>query len=123
MQGALNAGNAAWEICRDELGDSCCLLPGCSLDEVLYYISAGAPVMAVTDTGSAVLIVGYDAQNIVYYEPGQSDLRRAGMNDSSSMFETAGNLFFTGFPVAGRLCARGRKRTDGAGISGPVRPV
>lgn len=98
VQGALNAGNAAWEICRDELGDSCCLLPGCSLDEILYYISAGAPVMAVTDTGSAVLIVGYDAQNIVYYEPGQSDLRRAGMNDSASMFEAAGNLFFTYLP-------------------------
>ena len=98
MQGALNAGNASWEICRDELGGSCCLLPGCSLDEVLYYISAGAPVMAVTDTGSAVLIVGYDAQNIVYYEPGQSDLRRAGMNDSASMFEAAGNLFFTYLP-------------------------
>ena len=98
VQGALNAGNAAWEICRDELGDSCCLLPGCSLDEVLYYISAGAPVMAVTDTSSAVLIVGYDAQNIVYYEPGQSDLRRAGMNDSASMFEAAGNLFFTYLP-------------------------
>ena len=74
------------------------LLSGCSLDQVLYYISAGAPVMAVTDTGSAVLIVGYDPQNIIYYEPGQESLGRAGMNDSTAMFEAAGNLFFTYLP-------------------------
>lgn len=98
VQGALDAGKAVWEICRDELGDRCSLLSGCSLDQVLYYISAGAPVMAVTDTGSAVLIVGYDPQNIIYYEPGQESLGRAGMNDSTAMFEAAGNLFFTYLP-------------------------
>ena len=66
-----------------------------SLRMALYYVNLQAPVMAVTDTGGAVLIVGYDAQNIVYYEAGKTGLQKAGMNDSSEMFERGGNLFFT----------------------------
>lgn len=50
------------------------------------------------DPGGAVLIVGYDAQNIIYYRPGSNDLTKGGMNDSSSMFEEAGNVFYTCLP-------------------------
>lgn len=95
VQASRDAGMAVWEILTQELGESCCLLPGCSLDMVKYYVSNGSPVMAITDTGSAVLLVGYDAQNMIYYEPGQTALKKAGVNDSSAMFESAGNLFFT----------------------------
>lgn len=95
VQTELDQGMAVWEICERELGENCVLLPGCSLRMALYYVSRQAPVLAVTDTGSAVLIVGYDAQNIVYYEAGKTGLQRAGMNDSSEMFERGGNLFFT----------------------------
>lgn len=95
VQASRDAGMDVWEILTQELGDSCCLLPGCSLDMVKYYVSSKAPVMAITDTGAAVLIVGYDVQNIVYYEPGQAALKKAGINDSAAMFESAGNLFFT----------------------------
>lgn len=54
--------------------------------------------MGITDTGEAVLIVGYDTQNIIYCEAGQTTLKRAGMIDSTEMFERAGNLFFTCLP-------------------------
>lgn len=95
VQAELDQGTAVWEICERELGENCILLPGCSLRMALYYVNLQAPVMAVTDTGGAVLIVGYDAQNIVYYEAGKTGLQKAGMNDSSEMFERGGNLFFT----------------------------
>lgn len=95
VQAMRDEGMAVWEILTQELGDSCCLLPGCSLSMAQYYVANGSPVMAITDTGSAVLIVGYDAQNIIYYEPGQTELKRAGLNDSTAMFESAGNLFFS----------------------------
>lgn len=95
VQAELDQGTAVWEICERELGENCVLLPGCSLRMALYYVNLQAPVMAVTDTGGAVLIVGYDAQNIVYYEAGKTGLQKAGMNDSSEMFERGGNLFFT----------------------------
>ena len=54
--------------------------------------------MGITESGEAVLMVGYDAQNIIYYEPGQTTLSRAGLKDATEMFEAAGNLFFTYLP-------------------------
>lgn len=98
VQACLEQGMAVWEICEQELKEDCCLIPGCSLRMVLYYVANQSPVMGITDTGDAVLIVGYDTQNIIYYEPGQTELKKAGLNDSSDMFERAGNLFFTYLP-------------------------
>ena len=98
VQASMDAGMSVWEIMEQELGEAGCLLPGCSLNMAQYYISSGVPVMAITDTKEAVLIVGYDPQNIIYYEPGQNALKRAGINDSSAMFADAGNLFFTCLP-------------------------
>ena len=45
-----------------------------------------------------MLIVGYDAQNITCYMPGEMRLKKIGKNDASAMFEEAGNLFFTYLP-------------------------
>lgn len=98
VQACLDQGMAVWEICEQELGENCCLIPGCSLRMALYYVNCQAPVMAVTKAGDAILIVGYDAQNIIYYEPGQTALKKAGMKDSAALFEEAGNLFFTYLP-------------------------
>ncbi len=98
VQACLDQGMAVWEIFRQELGEKSCLLPGCSLRMALYYVNRQEPVMGITDTGEAVLIVGYDAQNIIYCEAGQTTLKRAGMIDSTEMFERAGNLFFTCLP-------------------------
>ncbi len=98
VESSMEAGMPLWEICERELGESCCLLPGCSLDMVLYYVSGSAPVLAFKDTGEAVLIVGYDAQNVIYYEPGQAVLEKGGIKDSAAMFEAGGNLFFTYLP-------------------------
>lgn len=94
----LNEGQAVWEILSEELSESSCLLPGCNLRSTLYYVDRGAPVMGITESGEAVLMVGYDAQNIIYYEPGQTTLSRAGLKDATEMFEAAGNLFFTYLP-------------------------
>ena len=97
VQTELDQGTAIWQILTQELGEDACLLPGCSLSMALYYVSQGSPVVALIP-GGAVLIVGYDAQNIIYYRPGSNDLIKGGMNDSSSMFEEAGNVFFTCLP-------------------------
>ncbi len=98
VQACLDQGMAVWEIFEQELGEKCCLLPGCSLRMALYYVNRQEAVMGITDTGNAVLIVGYDAQNILYYEAGKTELKKMGMKDSTEMFEQAGNLFFTCLP-------------------------
>lgn len=43
----------------------------------LYYVDQGMPVTAVTGDG-AVLIVGYDPQNVILWTPGQTELRSNG---------------------------------------------
>ena len=83
---------------RQELKESCILIPGCGLRMVLYYVGRQSPVMGITDTGDAVLIVGYDAQNIICYDASRGALNRMGIKDSTVMFEAAGNLFFTYTP-------------------------
>ncbi len=88
------AGTPIWKICEQELGDNSCILSGCTLDMALYYIDQGMPVAAVTGDG-AVLIVGYDPQNVILWTPGQTELRTMGRGDASAAFADGGNLFFT----------------------------
>ncbi len=70
-------------------------LSGCSLPDVLYYISRGIPVMAMTGEGSAVVIMGYDSKNTILYDPKEERVYKLGMNDSGALFERAGNRFIT----------------------------
>ncbi len=69
-------------------------LTGCTLEQVLYFVSHGTPVAALTDHGS-VTIVGYDEYNTFLLDPGSEEWYYYGMNDSTEMFAAAGNVFFT----------------------------
>ncbi|MBE5851045.1 MAG: hypothetical protein E7298_13095 [Lachnospiraceae bacterium] len=70
-------------------------LSGVSLSDVLYYVSRGYPVMAMTGQGTAVIITGYDSKNTILYDPGEERVYKLGMNDSKELFEQAGNRFVT----------------------------
>ena len=75
-------------------------LRGCSLDSVLYYVSEGTPVLAQTK-GGVVIIAGYDQYNTILMKPGDVKTYYCGMDDSTEMFEEAGNIFVTYFdPIA-----------------------
>ncbi|MCM1259013.1 MAG: hypothetical protein NC307_14340 [Roseburia sp.] len=68
-------------------------LTGCGLDAALYYISLGNPVFAMKSDMDAVLVVGYDSQNVVLYNPLEGIPEKMGMGDAGEMFENAGNVF------------------------------
>ncbi len=68
-------------------------LTGTPMSAVLYYVSKGAPVIALNDEGYYVLIVGYDELNITVMNPVRGTTHKIGMNDSTEMFENAGNIF------------------------------
>lgn len=70
-------------------------LTGCNLDEVLYYVSKGRPVIAMKDSSNAVLIIGYDEFNVTYMDPTTGTTMKKGLNDGGDMFEGAGNVFFS----------------------------
>ena len=70
-------------------------LSGCSLNSVLYEVSAQRPVIAKTGTNTSVLIVGYDEYNTYLYDPVKKETYPYGMNDSTDLFQKAGNVFIT----------------------------
>ncbi|MDY3918674.1 MAG: hypothetical protein SOZ59_06685 [Candidatus Limivivens sp.] len=75
-------------------------LSGCPLDAVLYYVSEGTPVAARTPVTEefpqgVVIIVGYDPYNTILLQPGGEETFYYGMDDSTELFEEAGNIFLT----------------------------
>lgn len=70
-------------------------LSGCTLDSVLYEVSAQRPVIAKTGKDSSVVIIGYDEYNTYLYDPVKKETYPYGMNDSTELFEKAGNIFIS----------------------------
>ena len=70
-------------------------LSGCTLDSVLYEISAQRPVIAKTGSDTYVVIIGYDEYNTYLYDPQKDESYPYRMNDSTELFEKAGNIFIS----------------------------
>lgn len=82
---------------QNGLGDSAKVidLTGCSLENVLYEVSAQRAVIARTGLDSSVVIVGYDQYNTYLLDPSTGEVKPYGMNDSTALFKNAGNMFIT----------------------------
>ena len=76
-------------------------LYGCSLSEVLYYVNLGHPVLALTGEEQAVLITGFDGQNITIFDPGIVENAEEGitrqmevsMAEAEEVFSKSGNQY------------------------------
>lgn len=92
----LTQGETPKEILGNAMKDAAVLdLTGCSVDEILYYISNGSPVFAMTGSSEAVLIIGYDSNHLVIFNPKLSMNYREKLEDADDLFENAGSIFFT----------------------------
>ena len=92
----LDQGKSVLEILEENLRDSQVLdLKGCSLEAVLYYPDREIPVLAILNDGSAVLITGFNEQNVVLMDPSTGTVYKKGRNDSAQWFEENGNRFIT----------------------------
>ena len=82
---------------QEALGDEGTIidLSGCTLDSVLYEVSAQRPVIAKTGDNTSVVIIGYDEYNTYLYDPQKGETYPYGMNDSTALFEKAGNIFIS----------------------------
>ncbi|MBR5127389.1 MAG: hypothetical protein IKU69_03070 [Roseburia sp.] len=92
----LEQGEVPKDIIKNALRDAKVLdLTGCRVDDILYYISNGASIFAMTDGYNAALIIGYDASHITIYDPMKGVSYRKSVVDAEEMFAKAGNIFFT----------------------------
>lgn len=68
-------------------------LTGCTLDQVLYVINRGCPVIALTDADHAVLLTGYTTTDITYVDPDDGESHTVGMSTMEQQTESSGNVF------------------------------
>lgn len=84
-------------VIQEALGDTGKVLDltGCTLDSILYQVSAQRPVVVKTGENETKLIVGYDAYNTWLYTPSTQETEAFAMDDSEELFEKYGNVFVT----------------------------
>ncbi|MCD8154468.1 MAG: hypothetical protein LUF78_07275 [Clostridiales bacterium] len=94
---AMLSGSWDQEALQEALGEEGTILDltGCSLDSVLYEVSAQRPVIAKTGDDTCTVIVGYDDYNTYLYDVVTGETSAYGMNDSTTLFAGAGNVFIT----------------------------
>lgn len=88
-------GKSIYETLAEKSGKTPVRLTGITLEQALYYITVGKPVIAMTGLHDAVLIYGCDNFNISVVDPLQGKTRKIGLQDSKEMFEGAGNVFIS----------------------------
>lgn len=69
---------------------------GCSLNQILYFIGQGCPVVAYTGQGTYLLITGYDQYNVTLLNPVTGESQKMGLSDASAYFAGQGNDFVCG---------------------------
>lgn len=92
----VEAGQTPKEVLESTLKDAMVLdLSGCTVEEIIYYVSNGSPVFAMTSADSAVLVVGYSTSNLFYFDPQTGRKESISMDDAAKWFESAGNIFLS----------------------------
>jgi hypothetical protein len=92
----VDAGQTPKEVLENTLKDAMVLdLTGCTAEEIIYYVSNGSPVFAMTGADSAVLVIGYSSTHLYYYNPESGKKESVSMEDAAEWFQNAGNIFFS----------------------------
>ena len=66
-------------------------LKDCSIDEVLYFIDQGTLVIVRTGVDRAILLTGYTANHISYYDPSSNQYKTMSYEDTVAVFASGGN--------------------------------
>ncbi|MBR4027635.1 MAG: hypothetical protein IKJ01_08825 [Lachnospiraceae bacterium] len=88
-------GNSPREILQSALPDMEVFeLHGSTTEELLYFIHKGTPVLAMTGKNEAVLLIGYSANRIYYYNPQNHVTSNLSYEEADTMFAQSGSRFF-----------------------------
>lgn len=82
-----------YEWMQESLGESSAMIRGASLDEVLYFVSSGKPVIATYDN-YYVVIIGYSAENVTWLDPMTGNKTVKTKEAARSAFEKAGGTYY-----------------------------
>lgn len=68
-------------------------LTGCTLDEVLYFVSGEKPVIGMIDNNHAVLITEYTTSEVTWMDPATKSKRKMSLQRAENLFKRAGYRF------------------------------
>lgn len=88
-------GSSVTELLSEYSGQDALNLIGCSLDEVLYYISKGSPVLAQYTGGRYVIVMSYNSTKIRYLDPVTGNSTVGDRQQITEDFQKAGNVFYS----------------------------
>lgn len=89
----LAEGKSPMSILNDSIGGEAIDLTGCSVDEVLYTVGLGRPVIAIIGEGQAVLLIGYDKTTVTYIDPASGSRKTVSTEKMQELVEPGGNSF------------------------------
>ena len=95
VQSAMSEGLSAYQVLKQNSKKHPEDFTGCNLSSMLYYISEGNYVLAMTSAHNGELIVGYDAQNIYVLDAMSGKVTKVGQKDATARYEAVGNVFFS----------------------------
>ena len=93
----IGAGSSAVDVLKNNLPDKEILdLQGVSSEDIIFYISQGNSVFAMTGNTSAVLVTGYSSNGALYiYNPDNGATTSMSYEDADRMFYNGGLHFIT----------------------------
>ena len=68
-------------------------ISGVTLEEALYYVSLGTPVLTMDADYNAVLITGYDVNNVYFYYPSSDNTVKMSLSSGEKAVAAGGSLF------------------------------
>ncbi|MBO5998916.1 MAG: hypothetical protein J6P87_04430 [Lachnospiraceae bacterium] len=76
-------------------------LTGCTLDQVLYMVDKQMPVIARCGEADALVITGYNSEQLVVAVPGETSVRFMSMREADEMFSLYGSEYISYFRMPG----------------------
>ncbi len=70
-------------------------LKGCTLEQVLYFVSNNKPVIAMTSDNKGVVISGYSTTQLTLYNPETGRQATVSRSEYETVFKNAGNRFIS----------------------------
>lgn len=83
------------ELMKKYSGHTTRNLTGCTVDEILYYVSQGSPVLAKLTSNRYVIVMSYNATKIRYLDPVTGQSTAGGRSEITSRLEKAGKVFYS----------------------------
>ncbi len=88
------ASKSSYQVLDENCGGEAVRIVGGSVAEVRYLIGRATPVIALIGNEEAVVLVGYDAQTVTYYDPHSGSARSAEFSKFDAMMSRSGYTFF-----------------------------